>query len=136
MRGGARAGFQISAARGQSQPVMNEVLVEANLFASSGLDQRAADQQRVLQHELQCGIRVELFGNDFAGLYTRGGAVEPFRDGALPEEGEQPLLRPWLGQQIARDDFMTCGGKQCLLFGVVAATGFFVEGDLCHWGNV
>lgn len=111
---------------------MDELLIEADVFASFRFNQRATDQQRVLQHELQRILRALLLGNDFTGFDMRCGAVEPFGHGAFAEKFQQALLRPGFGEQVTRDDFVAGGGEQRLLSGVVAAAGFFVEVDGGH----
>ncbi len=111
---------------------MNLRLIEADFFAPIRFYQRAVDQQWVVKHELQRFSLIQQFGRNLAGFNFGGRAVEPLGYGAFTEKIEQAFLRPWFGEQIARDDLMPGGGKQRLLFGVVAAAGFFVKDDLSH----
>lgn len=91
---------------------MYTVLVEADLLAPFDFDQRATDQQGIMQHELQCGICIEFFGNDLAGFYARRCAIETVGDGMVAKEFKQTFWRPRLSEQVLCDDFVACGRQQ------------------------
>lgn len=83
----------------QPQPAVDHFRIEAHFPAAVRFDQRAPYQQRLRAHHRQRGFGVDLFRDNFTGFDLGRGAVEPFGDRAVAEEGQQAFPGPGLGEQ-------------------------------------
>ncbi len=111
-----------------------ERLVESCTSGAAGLNQRAPDQQWIVQHQRECARRVAGARIDFSRLDPRGGTVEPGSDRHIPEEATQCLRAPRLIQNILGDHVVSCRPQRLHLARIGGAAGLLIENDCRHGG--
>ena len=90
----------------EADPGGDPVRVPPGQTLAVGLQQRAADQQRLCDQQGQCGPGVQRLGPDLALGHPRCRWIEPVGHRQVAEERTQAFAAPGLGRQAARVDLM------------------------------